>query len=125
MMVCLEQKKRSKCVSRCVLVLLALSGCGTAHRKYGVADLESQNPSVRIMAIKWAGDNKVLPAVPHLVDCLGNEDKAVRLYAIEALRRVTGTTYGYDYKAAPHRRAAAVKRWQEFLDSKEWEDGGH
>ena len=31
-------------------------------------------------------------------------------YAIEALRRITGTEHGYDYKAAPYRRALAVKR---------------
>ncbi len=71
------------------------------------------------MAIKWAGDNKILPAVPQLVDSLQNEDKSVRFYSIEALRRIVGTDHGYDYKTAPHLRAAAVKRWREFLDANE------
>ena len=97
-----------------------LTGCGDRfNRKMTLSDLESPNPTRRIMAIKWAGDNKILPAVPQLVDSLQNEDKSVRFYSIEALRRIVGTDHGYDYKTAPHLRAAAVKRWREFLDANE------
>jgi len=108
-----------------VLVVLAVSGCSPFDRKVVLSDLESQDPMVRIRAMKWAADNSVRPAVPQLVDSLQSEDEAVRFYAIEALRRVTGTDCGYDYKTPPHRRAAAVKRWREFLDSKEWQNGEH
>ncbi len=101
------------------LIVLMLAGCnGPLDRKMGLADLEHPNPAVRIMAIKWAGDNKISPAVPKLVDFLQDEDKSVRFYAIEGLRRITGTDHGYDYKAAVHHRAAAVKRWREFLEEK-------
>ena len=124
-MVCPENIRWSNRLSGYLLVILALSGCRTVNREYALEDLQSQDPGIRIMAIKWAGDTKVLPAVPYLVESLQNEDQAVRFYAIEALRRVTGTDYGYDYKAAPHRRAEALKRWQEFLDSKEWQNGGY
>ena len=74
------------------------------------------------MAIKWAGDNKMSAAVPQLVDCLQDEDKSVRFYSIGALRRITGTDHGYDYKDAPHLQAAAVKRWRESLDPNELQD---
>jgi len=53
------------------------------------------------------------------VDLLQDEDKSVRFYTIESLRRITGTDNGYDYKAAPQMRAAAVERWRKFLKSHE------
>ena len=103
-----------------VVTLLMLAGCGYSFdTKMELSDLESPNPTVRIMAIKWAGDNKISSAVPYLIDSLQNEDKSVRFYSIEALRRITGTDNGYDYKAAPHLRAAAVKQWQESFDPNE------
>ncbi|MHC4455883.1 MAG: HEAT repeat domain-containing protein [Planctomycetota bacterium] len=110
--------------STCLLlwggIILSLSGCGDSfNRKMTLSDLESTNPTIRIMAIKWAGDNKISQAVPQLVDSLQNEDKSVRFYSIEALRRIVGTDHGYDYKTAPHLRATAVKRWREFLDTSE------
>jgi hypothetical protein len=99
-------------------VILMMAGCRSPFdRKMGLSDLESPNPAVRIMAIKWAGDNKVSSAVPQLVDLLQDEDGSVRFYAIEGLRRITGTDNGYDYKADPQQRAAAVERWREFLKS--------
>jgi len=124
-MVNLKHGKWSACLSSWVLITLMLAGCGPFDRKFGLSDLESPDTRVRIMAIKWAGDNKISPAVPELVDFLQNEDKSVCFYAIEALRRITGTDHGYDYKAAPHIRAAAVKRWREFLDSNEWQNDEH
>ena len=100
-------------------IILMLAGCsGPFDRKMGRADLESPNPAVRVMAIKWAGDNKVASAVPQLVDFLQDEDRSVRFYAIEGLRQITGTDNGYDYRANPQLRAAAVDRWREFLKSK-------
>lgn len=124
-MVNLKHGKWSACLGSWVLITLMLAGCDPFDRKFGLSDLESPDTRVRIMAIKWAGDNKISPAVPQLVDFLQNEDKPVRFYAIEALRRITGTDHGYDYKAAPHIRAAAVKRWREFLDSNEWQNDEH
>jgi HEAT repeat protein len=100
---------------------LMLSGCGDSFdRQVGLADLENPNPTIRIMAIKWAGENKIKAAVPQLVDSLEDEDAAVRFYAIEGLRRITGTDNGYDYKTSAGERAASVKRWRKFLNTEEW-----
>ncbi|MHC4462382.1 MAG: HEAT repeat domain-containing protein [Planctomycetota bacterium] len=119
-MVNFKQFQSSVCRGCWVLLALMLVGCrGPFDRRIGLTDLEHPNPAVKIMAIKWAGDNKISSAVPQLVDFLQSEDKPVRLYSIEALRRITGTDNGYDYKAAPHLRAEAVKRWREFIDANE------
>ncbi|MHC4618872.1 MAG: HEAT repeat domain-containing protein [Planctomycetota bacterium] len=104
------------CVWCWALASSILAGCGDSFRReVGVSDLEDPNPTVRIMAIKWAGDNKVSSAVPALVDLLEDEDPSVRFYAIEGLERITGKDHGYDYRAGPSQRAAAVKRWRESL----------
>ena len=99
------------------MVILVFVGCQSAGDEYGDTGLESSNPTVRIMAIKRAGDGKDSAAVPQLVDCLQNEDESVRFYAVQALRRITGTDRGYDYKDPPQKRAAAVKKWRDFLDA--------
>jgi len=106
------------CVWILTATILGLSGCGGPFdRKMGLSDLENPSPAVRIMAIKWAGDNNVSSAIPPLVNLLHDEDTSVRFFAIEALRRITGTNNGYDYKASPKLRAEAVERWHEFLKS--------
>ena len=108
----------STCVWFLTAAILMLVGCSSpVDRKIEISDLNNPNPMVRIMAIKWAGDNKVSLAIPQLVDFLQDEDKSVRFFAIEALRRITGTDNGYDYKANPQLRAEAVERWREFLKS--------
>ena len=106
------------CVWFWTATTLVLSGCnGPFDRKIGLSDLDNPNPAVRIMAIKWAGDNKASSAIPRLVDFLQDEDTSVRFFTIEALWRITGTNNGYDYKARPQLRAEAVERWREFLNS--------
>ncbi len=115
-----KHSNRFSCLCFWAPIVLMLAGCGNSFdRKMGLSDLDSPNPTVRIMAIKWAGDNKISQAVPKLVDFLQDEDKSVRFYAIEGLWRITGTDNGYDYKTAPHIRAAAVKRWREYLKTNE------
>jgi len=99
-----------------VVTVLVIAGCGDPlNRKMQLSDLQNPNPSVRIMAIKWAGDNKLSAAVPQLVNLLQDEDRSVRFYAIEALRRITGTDNGYDYKAGPKIQAEAVECWREYI----------
>ena len=70
------------CVWIWTATILILSGCsGPFDRKMGLSDLESPNTAVRIMAIKWAGDNKASSAIPQLVDFLHDEDTSVRFFA--------------------------------------------
>lgn len=99
------------------LAVVLFCGCGSRRldRRWEPADLEDPDLTVRIRAAKWAGDNAVEEAVPILVKNLQNEAQALRLYSIEALRRITGRDLGYDYKASPSSRAQAVERWRDFL----------
>ena len=116
----LEQGVWLPCLWLYMVFMLIFSGCGSPFdRDFGLSDLEDPNPAIRIMAIRWASDNNVSSAMPQLVNLLQDEDAAVRFYAIEGLQRMTGTDYGYDYKASPHIRAEAVERWQQFLEQKE------
>ena len=101
-----------------VLLLMLISvGCESLDSQRRNEGLESSSPTVRIMAIKQVGDSKDSSAVPQLVDCLQSDDESVRFYAVGALRRITGTDRGYDYKASPKSRGGAIKRWREFLGS--------
>ena len=99
-----------------LIIMLFVAGCESPGAERGTAGLESSNPAARIMAIKQAVDSKDTTAISRLVDCLQNEDESVRFYAVAALRRITGTDRGYDYKDSPQLRQAAVKRWRDFLD---------
>ena len=119
-MVNLKENKFSLLLYFLAPVIGVFAGCGNPYgRQMELTDLEDPNPTVRIMAIKWAGENKLEPAVPLLVDSLQDEDPSVRFYAVEGLRRITGTDNGYDYKAPAYERAAAIERWREFLNTKE------
>ena len=115
-------KERRFCLLPCWLVLLIVGfvGCsGPFDHQMELGDLNNPNPAVRIMAIKWAGENKVEAAVPLLVDSLQDEDPSVRFYAVEGLRRITGTDNGYDYKGPAHERAASVENWRQWLSTRE------
>jgi hypothetical protein len=115
-----KDANESVCLCFWAAMTLVLTACSSPFdRKMGLSDLDDPNPTIRIMAVKWAGDNKVQSAVPRLVELLQDEDESVRFYAIEGLRRITGTDNGYDYKAGPQRRAEAVERWRQYLKSQE------
>jgi len=77
--------------------------------------LQDENPSVRIKAILEAGDRKDPKAVPFLVDRLSDNARDVRMFAILALAKTTGTRMDYRYYDPPARRAEAVKRWRKWL----------
>jgi len=111
--------KRAVGLLVCCPIIMLLAGCGGSGKPAGIAGLESRDAAVRILAIKWAGENKVSAAVPALVDCLEHEDRAVRFFAIAALKRITETDHGYDYKADARRRAEAVARWRGMVKQEE------
>lgn len=51
-----------------------------------------------------------------LVEQLDSDDPAVRMMAIGALERLTGTTHGYRHYDPPLERRAAIARWQEACE---------
>ena len=81
----------------------------------GPESLVSPDPDQRIRAIVRTAETKNANAVPLLVDRLEDEDEAVRMFAIEAIRRLTGKSMGWRYYEPPTRRAHAVAAWREWL----------
>jgi hypothetical protein len=71
--------------------------------------LERAEATVRLAE---AGD---VGAVHKLVDLLDDPDRAVRMYAISALRRLCGDDLDYRYYDEPEDRAAGVERWRAAL----------
>jgi hypothetical protein len=96
-----------------ILALALLAGCGPGDGPR--VSLTSDDPAGRIPAMKQAAARKDAGAVPQLVELLASDDPAERLYAIEALRRITGKTMGYNYYGSEAERAEAIARWKASL----------
>jgi HEAT repeat protein len=97
------------------MVFAGMCGCSEALYPAG---LKSEDAGTRIRAIKMAGDRRDRSVMPLLVDRLEDEDDAVRLYAIVALERITGTRLGYSYAKPAPERARAVMRWRNYLQDR-------
>ena len=94
-----------------VAALLIWAG-GCAPKGRGLVD---EDVAFKAPAIKDAVEEHQTRAVPQLVADLDDDDAAVRFYAIEGLRRLTGEHFDYHYYDDPAARAPAVKRWQTWL----------
>lgn len=77
--------------------------------------LTSSNPLDQVTAAVALAEARDPQAIHRLVALLEDRDRAVRMYAILALERLCGQTYGYKYYEAEASRAAAVRRWQNAL----------
>ena len=71
----------------------------------------SPDPASKLYAIVRAGHERDASAVPQLIEQLNSDDQAVRMYAIGALRRITGEDHGFVYYAPPAKREEAIARW--------------
>ncbi|QOV87482.1 HEAT repeat domain-containing protein [Humisphaera borealis] len=91
-------------------IALLTTGCGPGSGP--TVSLTSDDPAGRIPAIKGAAQRKDQASVPKLVELLSSDDPAERFYAIEALRRITGKTMGYNYYGSEQERAQAIDRWK-------------
>lgn len=108
-------------MQRCLIQLLGLlctaayfAGCAPKGDLLET-QLQSQDPAQRIRAIVQASHTARSDLLPALVDCLEDEDPAVRLYAIVALEKLTGTRLGYSYFSPPDQRREAVQAWRAHL----------
>jgi hypothetical protein len=94
------------------LALAFTAGCGGPPP---VRDVTNPDPSGKIPAIVEAvrrGDRR---ALNQLVKDLDNDDPAVRFYAIEGLRRLTGQTFNYRYYDGEDERQPAIQAWKQWL----------
>jgi hypothetical protein len=104
------------------IVAIATGGLGAVagggcSEPTGPRSVRSEQLTVKIPAIKEAARSGDMSAAPQLVEDLGSDDAAVRLYAFEALRELAGggETHGYVYYADYEQRRAAVAKWQQWL----------
>jgi hypothetical protein len=94
-----------------VLLLTLSSGCAVGR---GPARFTSDDPVVKVPAITRAGEQKRKADLPKLVECLDDNDPAVRMFAIRSLQDLTGETLGYHYYDDDIARRPAVRRWREY-----------
>ena len=96
-------------------------GC-VAHRDIA-KDFQDEDPKTRIAAIRGAGRGKLDSAVPYLVDRLTDSEADVRMFAIIALREITGLTHDYRHYNTAAVRLEAVERWRRWLAGKRGQSG--
>ncbi len=101
----------------CALIVAcaAALGVGCANHAADRQRLRSTNPLERAEATVRLAEGGDAEAVHKLVDLLDDPDRAVRMYAILALRRLCGEDFGYRHYDGPAKRAPAVERWREAL----------
>lgn len=99
----------------CVCAVVA-AGCDLSVRNVSVSrGLQSEDPSLRLTSAVKAANENDRSALPLLVERLEDDSPDVRMFAIEALRRMTGEDFGYRFYADEMDRAKAVKRWRKWL----------
>lgn len=95
-------------LSACLLT----TGCFPQEtRSIGATD-----PAASIPAIQEAARKRDQSAVPALVKQLASDDPAVRFYAIEALKKITGQTMDYHYYDDVEERKLAIGRWEKWIE---------
>jgi HEAT repeat protein len=97
-----------------LFVLLAVAGCAQPKGR-GLVD---DDASFKIPAIKAAVERNDADAIPDLVAALNDDDAAVRFYAIQGLRRLTGQTFDYRFYDDEPQRQQAVQRWKQWLEQR-------
>ena len=95
-----------------LIALVAFCGCSA---RTGPKGLASEDSAEKIPALKAAGEQRDAKLVPRIVPELANDDPAVRFYAIEALRRITGETLGYRFYDPVEDQKEAITRWQDWI----------
>ena len=100
-----------------LLLGVALLGGLACNRGRQHPALATDDDGARIAAAYAAVHHPAAGMLPSLVDALEDDNLAVRYYAIEALRKETGTDMGYHYAAPGPTRSAAVALWRDYLVS--------
>lgn len=77
---------------------------------------EDPTPQARAGAIERSvREGRGASDCPRLVENLASDDAAVRLAAIAALERATGSSLGYRFDDSPADRASSLARWRAWL----------
>ena len=89
---------------------IAAAGCNQVGPSY-----DDPTPEARLGAIRDTATHGSTQDIPRLIENLSADDASVRFAAITELRRLNGTTNGYDYRSLEPERVAAINRWKDWL----------
>jgi hypothetical protein len=81
-------------------------------------DLNDAEPTAKIPAIKMAALKKDDAHISQLVEDLDSDDPAIRLFAIRALKDLTGETFDYQYFDDDLERQPALRSWHQWLKAR-------
>jgi hypothetical protein len=96
-----------------VVAVASSWGCGLVSRHF--PKMQNPAPVVRARAIGQDDRRPNVQVVPALIGRLEDSDPVIRLAAHEELRRRTGRDFGFVPWANLEDRAAAIKRWRDWL----------
>jgi len=97
------------------LVWAALvGGCGPWTAAPLIERLQDEDPATRARAAVEAGEQGDRRAVPYLIDRLTDRERAVRMFAILALEKITGERRGYRPFGAAAEQEQAARRWRRW-----------
>jgi hypothetical protein len=103
-------------MNRWAWIIAAVAAASAAGCGHGPRSVSDPDPAEKIPAIEVAVQKHDRRAIPQLVKDLSNDDSAIRFYAIDGLRALTGEDFGYLYYADPDARKLAVARWEQWLE---------
>jgi len=83
----------------------------------GPRTVDSRYHTQKVPAVKEAVENKDPRVASQLVADLDSDDPAVRFYAIEGLRRLTGETFGYQYYQDHDALRPSIEKWRQWLEA--------
>jgi len=99
-----------------ILLIFSFAGLCVSCVGRDTPSIKSPDPDRLVPAIKTDVSKGDRNAIPYMVKDLESDDPAVRMYAIDGLRRMTGQDFGYVYYAAPEDRKPALERWRLWLE---------
>ena len=100
---------------RYALLFSVVACCASCTAPRPPLVVTDDDPGVKIPAISKAVREHDQSVIPQLIRELDNDDAAVRIYAIHALRDLTGERLGYEPYLDEDHRKASIERWKKWL----------
>jgi len=108
-------------LSACAVIGFCAPGCFLFGGGRARPSLASNDPGLKIPAIKKVNDARDTQTARQLVTALDSDDAAIRFYSIRGLQDLTGETFGYIWYVDEPQRRPATEKWKRWLDTN---DGG-
>ena len=97
-----------------ILIAVTATGCFGPQRLTEEQKMNSSAGVERTQAVMAAGERNDRAKIPVLINRLEDDDPAVRLAAINTLRKMTGKDFGYVAYDDDVKRRGAVAKWREW-----------